>query len=166
MGKITRNGVEYGLGGKEILNLIYPVGSIYISANREFDPNVAFGGVWRKTSEGRCLLGANSEYPVGVNGGVTSHSHTTANHTLTIAEMPSHNHPVTTNGEFTVNNGNGNGMSGIPGNTPSWGDRYPSDWWKVSVSYTGGNRPHNHGSTSVASNMPPYLAVNVWQRYS
>lgn len=167
MGKIIRNGVEYGFGGKEILNLIYPVGIIvdFGAEGKDFNPNVTWAPQqWQKVEDGRVSIASNASYPIGTTGGSTTHKHSTNAHTLTINEMPSHNHPVTTNGEFTVNNGNGNGQSAIPANTSSWGDRYPSDWWKVHVSNTGGGKPHSHGDTGLASTMQPYTAVNRWKR--
>ena len=38
MGKILKNGTEYGLGGKALIDRIYPVGSIYISTSSTFNP--------------------------------------------------------------------------------------------------------------------------------
>ena len=64
---------------------LYPVGSIYISTNANFNPQTSWGGTWVKTANGRCLIGANSTYPLGSTGGE-------AEHTLTDSEMPIHRH--------------------------------------------------------------------------
>ena len=40
----------------EIFDLIYPVGSIYLSTNQNINPNVIFGGIW-EIVPGRFLLG-------------------------------------------------------------------------------------------------------------
>lgn len=45
-------------GGSSILD-IYPIGSVYISIDYSFNPNVSFGGTWIRFGEGRCLWGAN-----------------------------------------------------------------------------------------------------------
>lgn len=120
-----------------IVNLIYPVGSIYMSVN-DVNPSTLFGGTWAKL-EDRFLLGSGSTYTNGATGGE-------ANHTLTIDEMPSHTH-------------NMNGWQGAQG-TGVWLPNAPSAQANVvsteSVQPTGGSQPHN--------NMPPYLVVNMWKR--
>ena len=83
---------------------IYPIGSIYMSANSA-DPSVLFGGTWVQL-EDAFLLGAGSTYSVNhvndvnwggvpvpsLDGGSASHSHTTSTHQLTEAETPVHAH--------------------------------------------------------------------------
>lgn len=46
-----------------ILDLVYPVGTVYKSFNPK-SPAEWLGGTWEKI-EGRVLLGAGEEYPVG-----------------------------------------------------------------------------------------------------
>lgn len=78
----------------DLLDRIYPVGSIYISMN-SVDPAELFGGSWIPLNEGRVLIGANETYSAGSKGGETTH-------TLTIAEMPTHNHAGTYSGSGTT----------------------------------------------------------------
>ncbi len=148
---------------QSILNYFYPVGTFYLTENKDFNPNDTWGGTWELLKD-RMLIGAGNNYVNKATGGSTSHKHATGNHTLTINEMPSHDHPTTSNGQFTVNNGGGSGISGIPANTPGWGSLSPADWWHVSVSKTGGGQAHNHGDTGSASNLPPYYATYMWHR--
>ena len=127
----------------EYWKTIYPVGSIYISTSSTFNPQTSWGGKWRKTADGRCLIGANETYPLGSTGGE-------ATHLLTTVEMPSHNHrfskPAWTNLEYVA------------------GNRYLSSYGTDKISNetfgetetAGSNRPHN--------NMQPYLAVYIWER--
>ena len=68
-----------------IVDLVYPVGSIYISASST-EPSLLFGGTWSALG-GRFLIGVNSTYTAGSTGG-------SATHTLTTAEMPSHSHTI------------------------------------------------------------------------
>ena len=77
MARILKNGVEYGVGGQTLIDKIYPVGSIYISTSVSFNPQTVWGGTWKKTADGRCLIGANTTYPLGSTGGNASHTHTT-----------------------------------------------------------------------------------------
>lgn len=139
-------------------NTLYPVGSIYISTNANFNPQTTWGGSWNRTAEGRCLIGANDAYPIGSMGGSATHTHATQGHTLTINEMPSHSHsfskPPWTNAEYTA------------------GSRYLSSYGSSSVSTvttgttnaTGGGQAHSHGDTLSSSSMQPYLSVYIWER--
>lgn len=120
-------------------------------------PATLFGGTWERLKS-RFLLGADdSTYKLGNTGGSTTHKHSTGNHTLTIDEMPSHNHPA----KINVNKSGGNSYyaftsSGITNDTPNNGS--------IITTNTGGGKAHNHGNTGDASNLPPYLAVYMWKR--
>ncbi len=92
---------------KQIINEIYPVGSIYISTELSTVEQVQnkFGGTWETYGTDKVLRGTTSKS--GTTGGANTVTLTTANlpahthnydkanantgsHTLTIAEMPSH----------------------------------------------------------------------------
>ena len=120
-----------------ILDLVYPIGSIYMSVNN-VDPQVIFEGTWEKI-EGKFLLGASSAYPVGSTGGEATHK-------LTVDEMPKHAHGFITHAGGIGSSGS-NAQIGFVGQTP------PREIYTNNV---GGNQAHN--------NMPPYLAVYMWQR--
>ena len=81
----------------------YPVGAIYMSMNPT-SPAEIFGGTWEALDEGRVLIGANTEYPVGATGGEKTHK-------LTTAEMPSHNHTMVSTGSHIHS-----GETGLNGN--------------------------------------------------
>lgn len=155
--KITRKNKEFHIstGGGVHLNErcvidssgvlgAYPIGSIYLSVNNT-SPASLFGGTWEKIQD-RFLLASGSSYSLGATGGEKTH-------TLTISEMPSHDHPLRNiNWKET----------GIDNNTiPSVNMGYLGEsgfiWWAATAK-TGGGQPHN--------NMPPYLVVNVWKRIS
>lgn len=68
---------------RSLVDIIYPVGSIYMSVNN-VNPATLFGGVWQKI-EGMFLLASSSSYALGSTGGSTSI-------TLTANQMPVHNH--------------------------------------------------------------------------
>lgn len=122
---------------------LYPVGSIYISTNANFNPQTAWGGTWMKTADGRCLIGANSTYPLGSKGGESSH-------TLTVDELPTHRHKISRVNWYNSQQSGGLSFSiteqsnlKVDGETQQSGP-------------TGGGEPHN--------NMQPYLAVYIWER--
>lgn len=72
----------------QVLQAVYPVGSIYCSYGST-SPATLFGfGSWTKI-EGRFLLGANSTYGLGSTGG-------SATVTLTVNQIPAHNHSAST----------------------------------------------------------------------
>ena len=133
------------LTGTGSIQLLYPVGSIYISV-RDINPSSAFGfGTWEKI-EGKFLLGSSSSYPAGSTGGEEAH-------TLTVDEMPSHLHTFNrhqlwrteTIPESGVSDGYGVSNKTLP-------------VYRDSTQSTGGNAAHN--------NMPPYLSVHIWRRVS
>ena len=122
---------------------IYPVGSIYVSTSAPFNPQTTWGGTWVKTAKGRCLIGANDTYPLGSTGGE-------AEHTLTVDEMPSHNHSSSRINWY--NNLQNNGMAA----ETVAKSNLKVDGPDSNTSYTGGSKAHN--------NMQPYLAVYIWER--
>lgn len=161
----------------------YPVGSIYMSVNAT-SPSDLFGGTWEALEQGRVLIGQGSSYPAGSTGGE-------ATHTLSLNEMPSHNHGGTFSGSGTTSSAGSHthsttirvsNISGNPngGYNPAYNDtqhgRYQDggsyNVGSLSTSRAGG---HNHtfsvsgninsqGSNAAHNNMQPYLAVYMWKR--
>ena len=75
--------------GAPLLNLVYPVGSIYLSSNNT-NPGTLFGGTWTQIKD-RFILTAGDYYSNGATGGA-------ATVTLTVSNMPSHSHSFTPSG--------------------------------------------------------------------
>ena len=121
----------------EIGDLIYPVGSIYMSVN-DVNPSILFGGTWEKIKD-KFLLASGDTYNVGTTGGESEH-------TLTIDEMPSHTHSVNLKWD----------TAGGASASTSYSDTSPLRVGDYQTGLNGGGQPHN--------NMPPYLTVNVWKR--
>lgn len=123
-----------------ILNKVYPVGSIYLSVSST-SPQTLFGGTWERIKD-RFLLAAGSTYTAGATGGEATHE-------LTVSELPKHTHRI---------------MMGNAEGTAQRVMRYidtGSAWWSGSGNdklseEIGGDAAHN--------NMPPYLAVYIWKR--
>lgn len=125
------------IGGRLLVNLIYPVGSIYMSVNN-VSPQTFFGGTWERIKD-RFLLAAGDTYAAGGTGGA-------ATHTLTVSEIPSHYHVIgTESGTITKD------TPYIAGATGGAGGRGVS-----ATDNAGGGAAHN--------NMPPYLTVYMWKR--
>ena len=68
-----------------LLNMVYPIGAIYLSANST-NPATLFGGTWEQLKD-RFLLAAGTSYAAGSTGG-------TATNTLAVGNLPSHSHTV------------------------------------------------------------------------
>ena len=124
--------------GTGLLNLVYPVGSIYMSVNN-VSPQSFLGGTWVRIQD-RFLLAAGSSYAAGATGGEASH-------TLTVSEMPSHSHNYGTWRNCSKVSGANNKM--VEASTDVL-DNVPG------TMAAGGGAAHN--------NMPPYLAVYMWKR--
>ena len=72
---------------RSLVDIIYPVGSIYMSVNN-VSPATLFGGSWTQI-QGRFLLAAGGNYGLGSQGGAATKQ-------LSITEMPAHIHNVVT----------------------------------------------------------------------
>lgn len=146
---------ELKVKGKRLLDLIYPVGSIYLSVNSA-SPDTLFGGTWARL-EDVFLLAAGAKHAAGSTGGEESH-------TLTESEMPSHKGHLSAGIAGTAPMGKGNYkgylnlnvMTPFPeGNYRGW-NVYNGNEMHPASEAVGGGQPHN--------NMPPYLAVYTWKR--
>lgn len=128
-----------------LLNLIYPVGSIYLSA-ANVSPEAFIGGTWQPV-EDVFLLAAGSLYPAGSTGGEAAH-------TLSQEEMPNYQVPITSGDQIVRTKKWGPGAY-VQTVSSGWGI---PDWETVNITAESGGsgQPHN--------NMPPYLAVYMWKR--
>lgn len=125
----------------QILGLVHPVGSIYMSINN-VSPATLFGGKWVQI-KGRFLLGASDVYKANTTGGEATHA-------LTTDEMPNHQHSIW----FPNSGGEQSAEIGYP--EAGSQNTYYAEASKTSGA--GGGAAHN--------NMPPYLVVYMWRRLS
>ncbi|MBO5062909.1 MAG: hypothetical protein J6C08_00140 [Campylobacter sp.] len=133
--------VPITIQGVTLLDIFYPIGSIYQSIEY-FNPAERMGGEWEQLTD-RFLLGAGDTFQAGTTGGEV-------NHTLTTSEIPSHAHSFVVNiqhsdGATTTGEALTSGLQ-VGGKSRYTGSTYGA----------GGGGAHN--------NMPPYLVVYMWQR--
>lgn len=148
------------------IDKIYPIGSIYISANN-IDPTFVFGGVWEQIKD-VFLLSDGDVYVGGNEGGNATHTHSTNSHTLTIAEMPSHTHTPNSHkhhvdAKFSSGSGGTYDAYLYNGTSVKQVTRY-TEYTTATNQNTGGGGSHSHGDTGSASSLPPYLVVYMWKR--
>lgn len=130
---------------QDILDIIYPIGSIYINTIN-INPSKLFGGVWEEFATGRTLVGIDPNQEefneLGKTGGYKQHE-------LTIDELPSHSHQI------SVPIYKGQNLWGIPSYHYLYDTFQPTNITSNSV---GKNKPHN--------NLQPYITVYMWNRIS
>lgn len=103
----------------DLLNRVYPVGSIYMSAVN-VSPASFLGGTWQAIEQGRMLMAAGSSWQAGTTGGA-------AYHALTVQEMPAHDHSATETAAGGHTHGASTGSAGAhshSGSTNNAGNHY------------------------------------------
>ena len=123
------------------LDNIYPVGSIYMSVN-SLNPSTFFGGTWVSWGTGRVPVGIDIS---DTNFNVAEKTGGEKNHTLSVAEMPSHSHNII-GGAVQMTAAMGNAVIPAIWSSPIGGY----------ISNTGGNDGHN--------NLQPYIVCYMWKR--
>lgn len=131
---------------KVLADIIYPVGSIYISVNNT-NPSTYYGGTWEQIKD-RFLLACGNTYSNGATGGSDKHSHNLSNNGW--ANIVMHGSGYICYNERA---------------TPAWTQNF-------SILGTYENSGHGGesygatlgGRTEETTILPPYLAVYVWKR--
>lgn len=136
-----------GSGDIDIVGLIYPVGSIYMSVNST-SPASLFGGTWEQLKD-RFLLSAGDTYTNGATGGNSTHNHTLNNG---YAKFNVRTTGSSYADQIIVD-------SYAPNLRCEDANQYTSfDEWTVTGGIALG------GTTDSSSSLPPYLVVYMWKR--
>ncbi len=164
-----------------LLNSIYPVGSIYLSLTKS-PPSL--GGTWELIDEGKFLFSTTSTS--GETGGSYHHTHATSGHVLTVGEMPMHKHTFNGNkitgtvydimkydttgqtnknpeGAFSVNRYGSRTWQGTDGSNRAFSLTFTATP-TGSISYEGNNQAHTHGDTEAEYHIPPYITCFMYKR--
>jgi hypothetical protein len=127
---------------RSVLDFFYPVGTIYTTEDKDFNPSTRWGGTWELIKD-RMIIGAGNSYAVKSTGGE-------ATHTLTGKEIPPHNHvaPIRIQWYNEVRNGV---------MFTEWGaSNAQVDYTTQYTGYAGEGHAHN--------NLPPYYSAYIWRR--
>ena len=160
----------FGNHGKKIniVDAVYPIGSIYLSVNST-NPSNFLGGGWTSWGSGRVPVGVDTSdtnfNTVEKTGGAknVTPSGAIGGTALTEDQMPSHNHyiAVDSTGSAAVETGYA-AKTNLTKNTkmgyvPSLGG----------TSYAGSNQTHTHSFTGTQhTNLQPYITCYMWKRVS
>ena len=134
-----------------LVDFFYPVGSIYISS-KPANPSALFGGTWQQIKD-MFILAAGDTYAAGSTGGE-------ATHTLTVNEMPSHEHGLV-GGSHTYLWGDGVGTVNIANATANAGATSGNRLYTIQNEW---NKTYQSGGGAAHNNMPPYITRYVWER--
>lgn len=162
----------------DLLNLIHPVGSIYMSTNST-SPATLFGGTWSQIT-GR-FLWATGSTPMQTGGSQTSSI------SIAVGNLPSHNHSIPALSGYTSWNGahshtgkihtktDGHNSGNIP-DARGWSSATSGNIQELQITNQVDNHQHTvatYASTSgdtgsgtaiSFSIMPPYYEVYMWRR--
>ena len=139
-GNVNTTGGELQINGTNVLEKVYPVGSIYINAISATNPATLLGfGTWVAFGAGKVIVGLDSSDTDFDTAEETGGAKT---HTLTTSEIPSHTHSLSTS-----DNPGGTGAIEVAGGAPTS---------TQTTQATGGGGAHN--------NLQPYIVAYMWKR--
>lgn len=131
-----------------IIDLIYPVGTIYETKSATFNPNNVWGGTWVKTAQGRVPVGQNTNQTefatVGQTGGERQHQ-------LSFDEMPRHYHTPSNGGRVQQ-------MNILNGSD------YVFPVLNNAGNFNAGYVTSDAGSGTAHNNLQPYEVHIFWER--
>ena len=133
-----------GINKNQLLDMVYPIGSLYMSMN-ETDPSELFGGSWERIKDRFIYANGDTTTP-GTLGGSSVHNHGLGN-------------------GFAALNVGGGGIQYYEKQVTSWGtnaainvassyNSYQTKSWGIGLG----------GATDNANIMPPYITAYIWKR--
>lgn len=129
----------------DLLNMFYPVGSVYETMDSSFDPNEKWGGTWERI-KGRVLIGVDendSDFNIAEKTGGEK------THTLVVSELPQHTHAnYAKRTNITINNSGNTMVTCHSSNSGA----------------TVGNNIGRTGEGVAHNNLQPYITCFIWKR--
>ena len=139
-------------GINNVVDMIYPIGSIYISVNNA-NPSAVFGGSWESFGTGKTLVGVDTSQTefntVEKTGGSKNHNHTLNDGYAKISAWGGQG------GGIAMESSN---KTSIINTTAGWSLGSPStSQYGNTVTALGGN-------TDSTTNLQPYITCYMWKR--
>lgn len=129
----------------DLLNMFYPIGSVYETMDSSFDPNKKWGGTWERI-KGRVLVGVD-ENDSDFNTAEKTGGEKT--HTLVVSELPQHTHAnYAKRTNITINNSGNTHVTCHSSNSGA----------------TVGNNIRSTGEGVAHNNLQPYITCFIWKR--
>ena len=148
-----------------LLELIYPVGSIYMTVDKDKDPAAFLGGTWERWGQGCVPVGVKDDDDDFKRSELTGGE---KQHTLITSETPTHTHDISVKpdrsgygGSIYITTEQGSYVKYLP-TANSTNNRIGleaglgSPNSVVLMSNVGGDKPHN--------NLQPYITCYMWKR--
>ena len=148
---------------------LFPVGTIYTQAGVSTNPATLLGfGTWEEYGAGKAIIGVDASNTLfdtlGETGGVAdiTISGTTDSHTLTLSQIPAHDHNNT--GTYDTGGGALNYLPNAGNPNFTWGGGGLGG--RYGIEPNGGGQGHTHGITfdGTNANYQPYITVYMWKR--
>lgn len=137
-------------GINNVVDMIYPIGSIYLSVNN-VNPSSVFGGTWEAWGSGKVPVGVDTTQTefntVEKTGGEKEHK-------LTIEQIPEHDHPIPQNFGTPAQSSTDYTENEIKTLAATKDASYLTRTGKTGV--RGGGKAHN--------NLQPYITCYMWKR--
>lgn len=152
-----RHNTDVYFNDKKLIDLIHPVGSIYISSDPT-SPATLFGGTWVSLKD-RVIIGAGGLYTANTTGGSLTHRHN-----FRIAQAYYYGVPVGDNmgqvGAYKYSTGTYAGATGTFGNiTVAKNNNLVAGLANVTTGTS-----YSQGDTDLENNLPPWEAKYMWER--
>ena len=137
------------LQGSKLLNMLHPVGEVYLTTSSTFNPNTAFGGTWTQLT--------GNQYLRIMSGNMAQ---TGGSNTITVDNLPSHSHTMSHShgfgADFYLRHGAGSGVeiAAAGTNTTVTDGAYSSTWGNGFVTQTYSHHPDKvaiSGTTGASS---------------
>lgn len=144
---IKTSNTNYSTGWASVFDMIYPIGSIYISTN-ETNPSLLFGGYWKPFAQGRTLVGLDetqSEFDEVFKEGGSKY-------------MQEHTHRLMQQDNTTLFQG---GVSIAYSGVQGWNITSDSGMREGGALLSNITSKTGNGDSE---NLQPYVVVYMWQR--